>query len=159
MAVHHSCRFYLLVPLCLAWLQSLAAENPGPNPLHVEIGSGPRTGNYAAPGTETICLHVQGQQYSAGYKDFSGNPPTSLSEAGISVTNPDEAGPWRGEVRVAFSDADKQPQVYDIQVPADSAGPLEFSRHPDGVELAFRGVTRDGVQLRLTAICTDIEEF
>jgi hypothetical protein len=45
-------------------------------------------------------------------------------------------------VRISFGDADKNPSVYDVSIPADSKGPLTLTRSGKGADLAFRGQTR-----------------
>src|SRR5262249_52783202 len=128
------------------------------NTLEIVIGGGPHAGTYTPPGAQVICLHAKAaKQFSAAYKDFNARDAKRLSEAGITVVNPDETGTKRGEVRIAFGDPDKSPAVYDVVIPRDSMGPLTLAKHDKGADLTFQGQTKDGIPLRVTAACVDIE--
>src|SRR4051794_22778602 len=84
---------------------SLLAQAP-PNTMQVVVTGGPHAGTYAPPGTETICMRVKGKQFSVGYRNMTGKDPKMLGEAGLEIQNPDDAGPKRGDVRIAFGDPD-----------------------------------------------------
>jgi hypothetical protein len=135
------------------------AKSGDPNPMEIVIGNGPFAGTYNSTADETICLHVKGQQFSASYKDIDANDPKKLSEAGINVDNPYAPGAKKGEVRISFGNPEKDPVIYDLNIVADSDGPLTVSKTNGGVTLAFHGKTKDGVTLSVTANCMDIEEL
>ena len=78
----------------------------------------------------------------------------AIAEAGINVSNPDEAGAKHGEVRIAFGDPDKKPTVYSV----DQA-PLTLAKAGKGAEITFQGKTKEGIQLRVTAKCSDVDEM
>jgi hypothetical protein len=126
--------------------------------LEIVVGGGLHAGTYKPPASAVICLRVK-QEFSAAFKDFDARAPKMLSEAGISVSNAGEAGAKRGEVRLAFGDPDKKPSVYDVLVPRDSNGPLVLTKSGTRVELSFQGQTKEGIQLRVTASCVQIDEF
>jgi hypothetical protein len=130
------------------------------NTLEIVVQNGPLAGRYSAPSSDVICLHARTQhEVSAAYKNFAAHDARALSEVGISVWNPDDAGPKWGEVRVAFGDPDRRPTVYDVVVPRTATGPLTMSRAGRGGTLAFQGTTKDGVQLRVTAQCASVDEM
>ena len=134
-------------------------QKGAPNPVEVVIGNGPHAGTYKLPGSEVICMHVKGKQTAAAYKNFDPRNPKLVSEVGINVDNSDDAGAKRGEVRVAFGDPDKKPTVYEVRIPSESPGPLVMTKTGAKVDLSFQGKTKDGIQLRITARCADIEQF
>jgi hypothetical protein len=135
--------------LCPAGVQA------SPNVLEVVVGNGPLAGSYKPPVAEVICLHAKKQKvYSAAWKGFNAHDAKSIAEAGISVSNPDDAGAKYGDVRIAFGDQDKKPTVYSV-----NQAPLMLTIKGKGAEVAFQGKTKDGIQLRVTAQCLDVEEM
>jgi len=137
---------------------SLLAQAP-PNTMQVVVTGGPHGGTYAPPGTETICMRVKGKQFSVGYRNMTAKDPNVLGEAGLEVQNPDDAGAKRGDVRIAFGDPDKSPTVYAINVPRDGPGTLTLTPGAKGADVAFQGKTKDGITLRITVRCLDIERL
>lgn len=128
---------------------------PAGNTLDIVIGNGPHAGTYKPPADTVICLHAKKQnRYSAAWKDFDAHDAKAIAEAGISVSNPDGAGAKQGDVRVAFGDPDKKPTVYSI----DQA-PLTMTKNGKGAEITFQGKTKDGIQLRVSAKCSDVEDM
>jgi hypothetical protein len=98
--------------------------------------------------------------FAAVYKDFDASDLKKIGEAAINIDNPDEAGPMRGEVLVAFGKRDdKRASRYSVSVPGDSAGPITLTRNGKTADLAFQGQTKDGIQLRVTARSGQIDEF
>lgn len=134
--------------------QTFAAA-PAENSLEIVVGNGPHAGTYKPAADTVICLHAKKQKrYSAAWKDFNAHDAKAIAEAGINVSNPDEAGAKQGEVRIAFGDPDKKPTVYSV----DQA-PLTLTKTATGTEIAFQGKTKDGIQLRVVAKCSDVEEM
>jgi hypothetical protein len=132
-----------------------AGAGAAPNVLEVVVGNGPLAGSYKPPVSEVICLHAKKQKvYSAAWKDFNAHDAKALAEAGISVSNPDEAGTKRGDVRVAFGDPDRKPTVYSV-----NQVPLAMTGTGKGAEIGFQGKTSDGIELRVTAKCLEVEEM
>ena len=128
-----------------------AAENT----LEIVVGNGPHAGTYKPQADTVICLHAKKQKrYSAAWKDFNAHEAKAIAEAGINVSNPDDAGAKEGEVRIAFGDPGKKPTVYSVD-PA----PLSMTKTSKGAEITFQGKTKDGIQLRVTAKCSDVEEM
>ena len=90
------------------------------------------------------------KRYFATWKDFDARDAKAIAEAGINVLNPDDPGAMHGEVRIAFGDPDKKPTLYNVaQAPLTMKG--------KGAEITFQGKTKDGIQLRVTAKCSDVE--
>jgi hypothetical protein len=137
-----------------------SAQKGAPNVLEVVVANGPFAGTYKAPGDEVVCMHVRKQpQFTASYRDLTPTANTVLGEAGIDISNPDAAGAKQGRVRISFGNPDKKPTVYEVIVPGSGSGPLTMSRSGARGELGFAGKTKDGIQLRVTAKCLDIEEM
>jgi hypothetical protein len=143
--------------LCTSW--NAAARAAAPNSLEIVITGGPRAGTYKAP--DVICVHAKKQrEFLAASKVFDARAAGALSEAGISVSNPEETAAKRGEVRIAFiGPSPSQPTVYDIVIPRDSPGPLTFTKTATQADLSFQGQAKGGIQLRVTAKCGDIDEM
>lgn len=145
----------LLPPGTFALTASALGAVPAGNTLDIVIGNGPHAGTYKMPADTVICLHVKKQnRYSAAWKNFDAHDAKAIAEAGISISNPDGAEAKQGAVRVAFGDPGKKPTVYNI----DQA-PLTMTKDGRGAEITFQGETKDGIQLRVTAKCSDVEEM
>jgi hypothetical protein len=102
----------------------------------------------------------QQKQLTAVYKDFDAKDPKKVGEAGINILNPEEAGAKRGNVLVNFGGrGDKSAAKYSISIPADSPGPLTVTRTGKAADLTFQGKTKDGISIRVTARCPEVEEL
>ena len=156
-------RLFLVVAGTSALSVATLAHAPAPSGsvLEIVIGNGPHAGTYKPPASTTGCMHFKQQrQFTAVYKDFDANDLKKVGEAGINITNPDEAGPKRGDVLVAFGARDdKRASRYAVSIPGDSAGPITLTRNGKGADLAFSGRTKDGISLRVTAKCTSVDEL
>ena len=100
-----SVRVFVVVAAASALGVAALASAPAPsdNVLEIVIGNGPHAGTYKLSTSAVMCMHFkQQQQVTAVYKDFDASDPKKIGEAGINITNPDEAGPKRGDVLVAF---------------------------------------------------------
>ncbi len=130
------------------------------NTLEIIIGNGPHAGTYKLPAANTICIHAkQRKQFSAAYKDVNARDPKTLSGAGINVFNPDDAGPKQGQINIRFGDPDdKRPAPYEVSIPRNK-GSLTLTRKGKFADLAFEGQTKNGIKLRVTAKCGDVDEF
>jgi hypothetical protein len=130
-----------------------AHERAQPNVMEVIVGNGPLAGTYKPPRTEVICMHSKQQKmYTAAFKDFAPKSAKSMAEAGINVMNADAAGAKRGDIRIAFGDPAKKQTVY-----AAEQVPLTLTRNGPGADIAFTGKTKDGIELRITAKCSDVD--
>lgn len=125
------------------------------NTLEIVVGNGPHAGTYKPPAENIICLHYKKEKrYTAAWKDFDAHDAKTIAEAGINVSNPDDAGAKHGEVRIAFGDPNKKPTVYSAE-----RAPLTMTMKGRGAEIMFQGKTKDGTELRVTAKCSDVEQF
>ena len=158
-----SLRLFLAAAAASALSVAALAHTPAPsdNLLEFVIGNGPHAGTYKLQTSEVMCMHFKQQkQVTAVYKDFDASDPKKIGEGGINIVNPDEAGPKRGDVLVAFGGrGDKSAARYAVSVPGDSAGPIMLTRNGKSADLAFQGRTKDGILLRVTAKCLELEEL
>jgi len=129
--------------------------------LEIVVGNGPHAGTYKLPAPAIMCMRFKvGKNISAVYKDFDAGDMNKIGEAAINIANPDDTGPKRGDVLVAFGARDaKGASRYSLSIPTDSAGPLTFTRNGKGADMAFQGKTKDGISLRVTAKCAALEEL
>ena len=136
-----------------------SAQKATGNILEIVVGSGPYAGTYKAPTDQVICLYVKKRpQFSVSYKNFSPNGAKALAEGGVNVDNPDDAGAKRGHVLITFG-SDKKPSFYDLTVPGAGTGPITLKRSGANAELSYQGKTKDGVPVRVTATCSDIDQM
>ena len=158
-----SLRLFLAVAGASALRIAALAHPPAPsdNLLEFVIGNGPHAGTYKIQASEIMCMHFkQGKNIAAVFKDFDAKDVKKVGEAAINVANPDEAAPKRGDVLVAFgARGDKSATRYNVSIPGDSAGPITIIRNGKGADLAFQGRTKDGISLRVTAKCLELEEL
>jgi hypothetical protein len=153
----HLVRLILTLILVITGASALAAAciQAPPNVLEVVVVNGPLAGTYKPPTSEIICLHAKKEKrYTATWKDLNAHDAKAIAEAGINVSNPEDAGAKHGEVRIAFGDPDKKTTVYSV----DQA-PLTLTMKGKGAEITFEGKTKEGIQLRVTAKCSDVEEL
>jgi len=137
-----------------------SAQKAAGNILEIIVGSGPFAGTYKAPTDQVVCLYVKKQpQFTVSYKDFSPAGPKALAEAGMQVDNPGEAGAKRGRALITFGSSDKKPTFYDVTIPSPGTGALTLSRSGTHGEVGYQGKTSDGVPVRITAKCSDIDEM
>jgi hypothetical protein len=123
-----------------------------PNPLQVVIANGPFAGTYDARGAETICLHAKAQKmYAASFKDFNAHGAKAFAEGGIKVDNPDAPDKKFGDLHAAFG-VDPNSVQYDVY-----NVPITMTPKGKGADLAGAGKTKDGIQMRVTASCQDLE--
>jgi hypothetical protein len=142
----------------------LGAQKGAPNVIEVVVGNGPFAGTYkpSGGGMEIVCLYVKKDpqpQFTATWRDLTPTAKTVLAETGVSVSNPDAAGAKQGRALVTFGDPEKKQTRYDIDVTGPGSGTLTLSRGAGRGEIAFVGKTKDGIQVRITASCLDIDEM
>jgi hypothetical protein len=125
------------------------------NVLEVVVVNGPFAGTYKPPTKDVICYHNKKEKiYTATWKDFNAHDAKAIDSAGINVSNPDDAGAKRGDVRITFGDPGQKPTMYSVY-----QEPLTLTIKGKGSEIAFQGQTKDGIQLRVNAKCLDVDEF
>jgi hypothetical protein len=155
-------RLFLIAGACAFGAAALGqAAAPTDNSLEIVVDNGPHAGTYKLQTSAVMCMHFKQQkQVTAVYKDFDASDPNKIGEAGINITNPDATGPKRGDVLVAFGAREsKSAARYSVSIPGDSAGPITLTRSGKEAGLSFQGRTKDGISLRVTAKCTDVEEL
>lgn len=143
--------------LIIAGAVALAAARPHalPNPWAVVIGNGPYAGTYKAKADEVMCFHYKSpKMLGASFKDFEANSPRSLAEGGIKVDNPDAPGPKTGDLEVAFGTNSKLSITYAV-----ANVPITVTTKGKGADLVGAGKTKDGIQVRITASCAEIEQL
>lgn len=150
---------------CCTMLMALAFAAGGTtaqaaNSLEVIIANGPHAGTYQLPAVNIACLSIKARkQFSAAYKDTNAKDAKIVSGVGINVFNSDDAGARRGEINIRFGDPEEKRQAtYETPVSRDSKS-FTFARKGAVIEVGFEGRAQSGTQLRMTARCTDIDEF
>jgi hypothetical protein len=141
--------------LILAGAAGLAAARMPmtPNPWTVVVGNGPYAGTYKAKADEVMCLHTKSpKMLAASFRDFDAKDAKALGEGGIKVDDPDAPGPKKGDLHVAFGDDKKRSVVYDV-----FAVPITVTPKGKGMDISGTGKTKDGVSIRITASCAEIE--
>lgn len=155
-------RLFVVSAACILSVAALThASAATDNTLEIVVGGGPNAGTYKLQTDAVMCMHFKQQkQFTAVYKDFDTSDLKKIGEAGLNITNPDEAGPKRGDVLVAFGARnDKRASRYSVSIPGDSAGPITLARNGKRADVAFQGRTKDGISLRVTATCISIDEL
>lgn len=156
--LHSVALFLIVVGASLFNVAALSGGAAQDNTLEIVIGSGPHAGTYRPPTSPIICMDAKQRQFTAAYKDFDAGDPKKLSEAVINIANPTDAGTKRGDVLISFGDPARKPvSQYTISIPTDSAGPLTFTRNGKTADLSFRGRTKDGTPVQITARCSSID--
>ena len=135
------------------------------NVLEVVVVNGPHAGTYKPPASEVMCVHYKKQQiYAATWRNLdealSGtatpgkNPANEVTAAAIKVSNPDAPGAKFGELRIAFGHRDGKQAQYTVD-----ETPLTLTIKGKGAEITSQGKTKDGIQIRVTAKCSEVETF
>ena len=141
--------------LVLTGAISLAAARTHalPNPWTVVVGNGPFAGTYKAKADEVICMHTKSpKMLASSFRDFDAKDAKALGEGGIKVDDPDAPGAKKGDLHVAFGDDKKRSVTYDVY-----AVPITVTPKGKGAEISGAGKTKDGVSIRITASCAEIE--
>ncbi len=138
-----------------------AATAAEPESMEIVIVGGPNAGKYTLPSANIYCMHIKSRStVAASYKDFDASGLKTVGTAAIGVTNADDPGPKRGSVQVGFGGAnDKTGVHYSLSIPAESPGPITMTRKGNSADLAFQGKTKDGISIRITARCPQLEEL
>jgi len=74
----------------------------------------------------------------------------------IKISNPEQAGPKRGDVQIAFGTEPGKKVVADYNV---TDVPVTLTTKGKGVEMSFDGKTKEGVGLRVNAKCSEVENL
>lgn len=143
-------RVHLAFGLLLA---SLAPAQAADNTLTIVIGSGPNAGTYQAPSDQVLCMHAKKQNvFSVAWKSFGAPQPKAMKEAGFEVSDPDSAKPKLGYARVSFFGAEGKYVVYQT-----ARLPVTLTMTGQSGKIEFDGKTPEGVRIKLTASCAEVE--
>lgn len=141
----------------VAGIAALIAARPhaAPNPWSVVVANGPFAGTYKANADDVMCFHSKAEKMlAASFKDFNAKGARALAQGGIKVGNPDAAGAKSGDLNVAFGSSDKLAVDYNV-----INVPITVTAKGKGVDLTGAGKTKDGIQIRITASCAEIEQL
>ncbi len=135
--------------------------------LEFVVANGPRAGTYRIA-SEVSCVHYKTQQiYAATWANIDAqaailgkatklkNNANYVTAASVNIWNPDAPGAKSGQIRITFGNGGGKKG---IQYSVDRA-PLTLTIKGKGAEIVSQGKTKDGVQLRVTAKCSEVETF
>ena len=149
-------RTYLMIATCSLLAGAVRAQS-APDTIDVVVLNGPHAGTYKTPSSETICAHYKEMKWTfATWRGNDAPDPRKLSAAAIKVSNPEQAGPKRGDVQIAFGTEPGRKVVADYNV---TDVPITLTTKGKGVEMSFDGKTKEGVGLRVNAKCSEVENL
>ena len=147
---------FLTIAACSLLAAALRAQS-APDVIEVVVLNGPHAGTYKTPSSETICAHYKQMKWTfATWRGEEAPDPKKLSAAAIKVLNPEQAGPKRGDVQIAFGTEPGKKVVADYKV---TDVPVTLTTKGKGAEMSFDGQTKDGVGLRVNAKCSEVENL
>ena len=139
--------------LALLTLTCTATQADAPNALKIVVANGPNAGTYQAPADEVLCMHAKSRNiFSTAWKGFEKPKDKAMEEAGMEISDPDSAKPKLGYARVAFFGADGKKVVYQTV-----RSPVTLTMSGKTGQISYDGKTTDGVNVKLTASCMDVE--
>lgn len=135
------------------------------NILELVVVNGPHAGTYKPPAEDVSCIHYKAQQiYAATWiylddqvKNLAGKAPGAkpganvVTEASISISNPDDKGAKFGALVLQLGWGKTL-----VRYTVDHT-PLTLTVKGKGAEIVSQGKTKDGIQLRVTAKCSEVE--
>jgi hypothetical protein len=140
----------------LAGIAALSAARSAPgNKLSVVVANGPHAGTYDSKTTDVQCFHSRSQEILAA--TFNNRDPRSDRsgvQSGIRVYKPDAPGAKSGEVEVGFGPFAKLTTDYLI-----TKIPITVTPKGKGADIAGEGKTKDGIQIRVSASCAEIQQW
>jgi hypothetical protein len=156
--------------LAIACASVLAGRvEASPDVLEAVIVNGPNAGTYQTPGSDLICMNSpKNNTYAATWmnldepiKDVFGvqgakkSASKAMNSASIRVLNPNDPGAKLGDVSVGLRDPDAtKNSSYELK-----SVPLTLTTKGKGAEISFQGKTKDGIELRVTAKCSEMVEM
>ncbi len=147
---------FLMIVACSLLAAAVRAQS-APDAIEVVVLNGPHAGTYKTPSSETICAHYKEMKWTfATWRDTEAPDGKKMTTAAIKVSNPEQAGPKRGEVQVSFAaPPGKTSQAsYDLK-----DVPVKLTIKGKGAEMSFDGKTKEGIGLRVTATCDEVENL
>ena len=149
-------RACLMIAACSLLVAAVGAQS-APDVIEVVVLNGPHAGTYKTPSSETICAHYKEMKWTfATWRGNEAPDPKKLSAAAIKISNPEQAGPKRGDVQIAFGTEPGKKVVADYKV---TDVPVTLTTKGKGVEMSFDGKTKEGVGLRVNAKCSEVENL
>jgi hypothetical protein len=149
-------RTFLMIAACSLLAAAVRAQS-APDTIEVVVLNGPHAGTYKTPSSETICAHYKETKWTfATWRGNQAPDPKTLSAAAIKISNPEQAGPKRGDVQIAFGTEPGKKVVADYKV---TDVPVTLTTKGKGVEMSFDGKTKEGVGLRVNAKCSEVENL
>ena len=149
-------RTFLMIATCSLSVAAMRAQS-APDVIEVVVLSGPHAGTYKTPSSETICAHYKEMRWTfATWRGNEAPDPKKLSAAAIKISNPEQAGPKRGDVQIAFGTEPGKKVVADYKV---TDVPVTLTTKGKGVEMSFDGKTKEGVGFRVNAKCSEVENL
>ena len=136
-------------------MAAAAQAQSAPDAIEVVVLNGPHAGTHKTTSSETICGKYTGLKLTfATWRSFEKPDGKKMNSAAIKVSNPDQAGPKRGEVLVSFGSEPGQKVVADYTA---TDVPITLAIKGKGADISFEGKTKEGVGLRVNAKCSEIE--
>ena len=135
------------------------------NVLELVVVNGPHAGTYRPPVSD--CVHYKAQKiYAATWGNLADAASTlagkatdtkgkanEINEGGINISNPDDPGAKLGELVIAFGSRGEQTKY------TASRTPLTLTVKGKGAEITSQGKTKDGIELKVSAQCSVVEQF
>ena len=162
--------FVFVLLVASAGVLSAARVEASVDVLEAVIANGPDAGTYRTPDSDLICMNSpKNNTYAATWtnldevvKDMYGvqgeskkSPSKTLNSASIRVLNPNDPGAKLGDVNVGLRDPDAtKNNSYNLK-----SVPLTLTIKGKGAEILFQGKTKDGIELRVTAQCSEMVEM
>ena len=134
--------------------------------IEVVVMNGPHVGKFRQA-SDVSCVHYKKQKiYAATWTNLDDqvnaqfgkatqvrNNANEMTTAAVNILNPDDPGAKYGELRIAFGRG-KQELKYTV-----NRAPLKLTIKGKGAEIVSQGKTKDGVQIRVTGRCSEVETF
>ena len=138
-------------------LAAASLAQSSPDAIVVVVLNGPHAGTYKTPLSDTICAHYKEMKWTfATWRDFEAPDGKKMTTAAIKVSNPEQAGPKRGDVQVSFGAPPGKTSGASYEV---KDAPVTLTIKGKGAELSFDGKTKEGIGLRINAKCDEVENL
>jgi hypothetical protein len=137
--------------------------------LEAVIANGPYAGTYRTPDSDLICMNSPANNmYAATWtnldevvKDVFGaqgekkTNQSAMHSASIRVLNPKDPGAKLGDVSLDLRNPDATKNaLYELK-----SVPISLTTKGKGADISFDGKTKDGIQLRVTAKCSEMVQM
>jgi hypothetical protein len=135
---------------------SVAQRYANPNSWSVVVDDGPNAGAYIARvGDDISCFHYKKRQMlSATFRNYEAANARTIAQGRIEIDDSDAAGSKSGDLNVAFGSSTKFSAIYNVY-----KVPITITSKGKRVELTGSGKTEDGIQIRITTSCAEVEQL